>query len=211
MRVLLVHGLGRTPLSLFGLARSLRSDGHSTRFFAYSPTFEGLDRIVRRLTRLLEELTRIDEPVALIGHSLGGLFLRMVLPAVPNLKVHHFIMLGTPNRPPRLGHLAWRWLPFRLLTGACGRLLATPGAFAQLPDPHVPTTAIAGTAGPRGRFSPFGDEPNDGVVAVSETQIVSLGNSVQFPVWHTLMMNAVNVQAHILNLLQTKSVLRQVR
>ncbi len=201
MRVLLVHGLGRTPLSLFGLARSLRSGGHSTRFFTYSPTFEGLDRIVRRLKCLLQELSRIDEPIALIGHSLGGLLLRMALPAVPNLSVHHLIMLGTPNRPPRLARLAWRWLPFRLLTGTCGRFLATPDAFAQLRDPGVPTTVIAGTAGPRGHFSPFGDDPNDGVVAVSETQLDPLDNPMQFPVWHTLMMNATSVQKRILSLL----------
>ena len=46
MLVLLVHGLGRTPLSLFGLASALRRAGHRTRFFAYSPTFESLPRIV---------------------------------------------------------------------------------------------------------------------------------------------------------------------
>jgi pimeloyl-ACP methyl ester carboxylesterase len=203
MRVLLVHGLGRTPLSLFGLARSLRSGGHSTRFFAYSPTFEELDRIVRRLTRLLHELSRTDEPVALIGHSLGGLLLRMALPAVPNLNAHHLIMLGTPNRSPLLARLTWRWLPFRLLTGTCGRFLATQGAFVQLRDPGISTTVIAGTAGLRGRFSPFGDDLNDGVVAVSETQNDSFGNPTQFPVWHTLMMNATTVQTHILALLQT--------
>ncbi|HEV3436215.1 MAG TPA: alpha/beta fold hydrolase [Gemmata sp.] len=205
MRVLLVHGLGRTPLSLFWLARSLRSGGHSTRFFAYSPTFERLDRIVRRLTRLLHELSRIDEPVALIGHSLGGLLLRMALPTVHDLNTLHLIMLGTPNRAPRLARLAWRWLPFRLLTGTCGQFLATPRAFGQLRNPGVSMTVIAGTAGPRGRFSPFGHDPNDGVVAVSETQNDSIENHVQFPVWHTLMMNAVTVQAHILALLQSGS------
>jgi len=203
MRVLLVHGLGRTPLSLFGLARSLRSGGHSTRFFAYSPTFEELDRIVRRLTRLLHELSRTDEPVALIGHSLGGLLLRMALPAVPNLNAHHLIMLGTPNRSPLLARLAWRWLPFRLLTGTCGQFLATPCAFAKLRDPGISTTVIAGTAGLRGRFSPFGEHLNDGVVAISETQLDPLDKPMQFPVWHTLMMNAASVQKRILSLLHT--------
>lgn len=202
MRVLLVHGLGRTPFSLFGLAASLRSAGHSTRFFAYSPTFESLNRIIRRLTRLLDELARIDEPVGLVGHSLGGLLLRMAMPSVPSLKVHRLIVLGTPHRPPRLARLAWRWLPFRLLAQDCGRLLANPSEFPQLSELDIPMTAIVGTAGPCGRYSPFGDDPNDGIVAVNEAQIDSSGKNVVLPVWHSVMMNAASVRAEILTFLQ---------
>ena len=69
-------------------------------------------------------------------------------------------------------------------------------AFAELPELSVPFTVIAGTAGPRGRWSPFGDESNDGVVAVSEAR---LGNAepVLVPVIHTLLMDAVAVRAKI--------------
>ena len=35
MRVLLIHGLARSPLSLAGLARELRRDGHHTELVAY--------------------------------------------------------------------------------------------------------------------------------------------------------------------------------
>src|SRR5437764_1844810 len=171
MIVLLVHGLGRTPLSLFGLAPALRRAGRRTRFFAYSPTLEPLPRIVRRLTAVLRELAARGRPVGLVGHSLGGLLLRMALPAVPELRVHHLVMLGTPNRPPRLARRAWRRFPFRLLTRGCGRFLACPDSIPVLPVPAVPYTLIAGTAGPRGRLSPFGDDPNDGVVAASEVPV----------------------------------------
>src|SRR5581483_8067521 len=126
MLTLLVHGLGRTPVSLFGLAPALRRAGHRTRFFAYSPTFEPLPRIVRRLADRLREMARPGRPVGLVGHSLGGLLLRLALPEVSGLRVHHLVMLGTPNRPPRLARWAWRRLPFRLLTGDCGRFLACP-------------------------------------------------------------------------------------
>jgi hypothetical protein len=62
---------------------------------------------------------------------------------------------------------------------------------------------IAGTAGPRGRLSPFGDEPNDGLVAVSETPVGSAGEVVQLPVWHSTMMDATLVRTRILDLLKT--------
>jgi pimeloyl-ACP methyl ester carboxylesterase len=197
MQLLLVHGLGRTPLSLFGLASALRRDGHRTRLFGYLPLLESVPRIVRRLTSTLRELAKLRKPVGLIGHSLGGLFLRMALPEVPKLRVHHLVLLGTPASAPRAARLAWKWFPpFRLFTRGCGRLLTSPEAFTALPPLNVPFTVIAGTAGPCGRFGPFGTEPNDGLVAVSEAR-VGTADPELFPALHTLLMGTVAVRARI--------------
>src|SRR5512147_1301016 len=114
MRILLVHGLGRTPLSLHGLGRTLRRAGHVTRFFGYYAFAEHYDRIRQRLASELRAIGRDPHPVALIGHSLGGLLLRHALVDAPGLNVHRLIMLGTPNQPPRLAVRANRWLPFRV-------------------------------------------------------------------------------------------------
>jgi hypothetical protein len=162
MDILLVHGLGRTPLSMFGLAPALRRAGHHTLFFGYSPTLESVSRIADRLAGQLHRLARRRRPVGLVGHSLGGLMLRLALPRVPELPVHRLVLLGTPNRPPRLARCASLWPPFRWLTRDCGRFLACTEYVPELPPPAIPYTLIAGTAGPRGQWSSFGDEPNDG-------------------------------------------------
>jgi pimeloyl-ACP methyl ester carboxylesterase len=193
MVILLVHGLGRTPLSLFGLASALRRAGHHTRFFAYFPTLESLPRIVRRLTTRLHALAEAGRPVGLVGHSLGGLLLRLALVRVPELKVHHFVMLGTPNRGSRMARLAWRWLPFRVLTRECGRFLATLDESNPLPALSVPYSVIAGTRGPSGRLLPFGSEPNDVIVSVAETTIDAARCTTR-PVFHSFMMDSPAVR-----------------
>ncbi|MFM7470097.1 MAG: alpha/beta hydrolase, partial [Nodosilinea sp.] len=52
----------------------------------------------------------------------------------------------------------------------------------------------AGTSGPRGSLSPFGDEVNDGIVALCETTIIGPEEVLQIPAWHTFMMNHPQVQ-----------------
>jgi pimeloyl-ACP methyl ester carboxylesterase len=185
MIALLVHGLGRTPCSLFGLASELRRDGHATQFFAYSPTFEPLPRILHRLTSRLQAFADRGEAVGLVGHSLGGLLLRSALVRVPELRVTHLVMMGTPNRPPRIAAFMWRWRLFRLVTRECGRFLASPDAILKLPTPAVPYTLIAGAAGPHALFH----EPNDGIVTVNETRIADADEPRLVPGYHSFLMD----------------------
>ena len=131
--VLLVHGLGRTPLSLRRLGRRLRRAGHQPRYFGYVPAVESFDRILSRLRSRVRELDAKGTPWAGIGHSLGGLLLRSAIAAEAPRHLVHLIMLGTPNQPPRLARRASGVRPFRWLAGECGKRLASAEYYAHLP------------------------------------------------------------------------------
>jgi hypothetical protein len=202
MRVLLIHGLSRTPLSLLGLARDLRRAGHRTELVAYSGTLESYGRIVARVRYRLETTAGGREPYAVVGHSLGGLVMRAALDHWPADRPlpRHLVMLGTPNRSPRLARRFHRWWPYRLVNGECGQLLAEPAFFDRLPVPGVPTTVIAGTKGLPRAVSLFNGTPNDGVVAVEETRLAS-ATLIELPASHTFMMNNRQVRAAVRGLL----------
>jgi pimeloyl-ACP methyl ester carboxylesterase len=190
MKVLLVHGLGRSSLSMVLLGKRLARSGYDPEFFGYSALTETQPRIVARLTRRLRILAQHDGEIGLIGHSFGGLLLREACARVPELRVRHLVMLGTPNQPPRLAARVYKWLPFRVLRGSCGQCLADPSWYTRLPAPTSPYTVVAGTTGWRGRLSPFRGERNDGVVAVSETPVRPGDVPIEMPLVHTLMMNS---------------------
>jgi hypothetical protein len=193
MRLLLVHGMGRTPLSMARLARYLRQQGHRAERLGYVAALETFSTIQGRVRRRLESLAHRGEPYAVIGHSLGGVALRAALQNM-DPPPQCCIMLGTPNQSPRLARRLRRLWLYRLLCGESGQLLAQPDFFRRLPVPPVPYTIIAGNAGPRGRRSPFGDDPNDWLVAVEETKVLPGDRPLVLAVGHTFMMNQRPVQ-----------------
>lgn len=187
MHLLLVHGMGRTPLSMRRLARTLRRAGHTTELFGYVAAWESVRRISARLRERLERIAARQPAYAVVGHSLGGLVLRASIAGL-DPPPRHLVLLGTPNRVPRLAYRLRRFWPYRLATGDAGQLLARSEFFDALPAPRVPYTIIAGTAGPVGRWSPFGSDPNDWLVAVAETRLADTDEPITLPVDHTFMV-----------------------
>ena len=196
MRVLLVHGMCRTPLSLGRLTGFLQRNGHQPERVGYLAAVERFERIRARVRRRLEVLARSGEPYAVIGHSLGGLALRAAMIDLDPAPAH-LVMLATPNRPPRMARRLHRLWPYRIVCGDCGQLLARQEFFVDLPPITIPYTIIAGSAGPCGPRSPFGNDENDWIVTVDETRVTQADRPATFPVAHTFMMNDHRVQEAI--------------
>jgi pimeloyl-ACP methyl ester carboxylesterase len=193
--VLLVHGMGRTPLSMWRLAHSLRRAGLTPRLFAYATAWQSVDGILGRLQARLTMLAGGEYVV--VGHSLGGLLLRAAIAGLPPdvRRPRRIIMMGTPNHSPRLARRFERSWWYRLMNGDAGDLLAKESRIARIPPPIVPCTVIAGTRGINGRWSPFGPEPNDGMVAVNETRLDGTEEWIALPLRHPFMMNDSRVRA----------------
>ena len=200
MKILLIHGLSRTPLSLLSLEWHLQQRGQATEQFSYLAVAETFDRIVERLRVRLQALAS-QGSYGIIAHSLGGLLTRAALGLEPIKLPQHIVMLGTPNQLPRLAPHAWRVPLFRWWTGQCGLNLADPDFFASLPKIESNYTIVAGTGGLRGFWSPFGDELNDGIVALNETRLSDRDQIVKLPVIHTFMMNDSRVQKAVVQAL----------
>ena len=181
---------------MLGLANHLQRSGYCPALFGYAAFAESYGRIVDRLRDRLHQLSE-QGPYGIVAHSLGGVLTRSALAATAQNLPHHVVMLGTPNQPPRLAQMAWQLLPFQWFSGNCGANLASATFYAQLPHLQTSYTIIAGTSGPRGAWSPFGLEVNDGLVALNETRLVETDQPIEFPGIHGWMMNQPTVQATV--------------
>jgi pimeloyl-ACP methyl ester carboxylesterase len=200
VKVFLIHGMGRSPLSFALLARRLERAGFSTSTFGYSVRTEDLRTIAARFTEHVR--ARAEGPWAVVGHSLGNVITRLASPQLP-AGFERFVMLAPPNRPARLATLLRERLLFRMLTGDAGQRLGDPGFYAELPVPAVPTLIFAGTVGPRARWLPFGGLASDGIVAVEETRLPGAEHR-EIATIHTVIMNNVEVAGAIVDFLRER-------
>lgn len=204
MKVLLIHGLSRTPASLVPMGWRLEAAGCQAETFGYAAFVETFDQIVERLQHRLQQLDQ-QGAYAVVAHSLGGLLLRAALGQATIPAPDHVVLLGPPNRRPRLAPLAWQLLPFQWFTRQCGFNLTQTAFFQKLPPLRSPYTIIAGIGGPIGWLSPFGEEANDGIVALSETRMFDCDRPLQFPVEHTFMMYDPAVQSAVISALRSSA------
>ncbi|MEO0912151.1 MAG: hypothetical protein AAFY59_04065 [Pseudomonadota bacterium] len=177
--VLLIHGLARSPISLWPMDRALTQAGFSTIPLWYKSHKGGLREIAERLA--------VDLPaegiVHAVGHSLGGLLALDLMARLPEARRGRIVQLGSPNLGSPLAARA------HLLKPLFGPILADledgPGRTRGLD-----ICAIAGTAGPVGLGQYSGIHgPNDGVVTVKSALAAAPRNQrTTLPVLHSFMM-----------------------
>ena len=200
MDAILLHGMGRTPLAMSILAARLRAAGIHPHLFGYSVTFERWDGCVQRLTRFVTKRVG-DREYIMIGHSLGTVLTRASLPYLTHKPAACFLLTPPTRACKAARHFAPKpWV--KLLGGEMAQLLADQGFMESIPVPSVPTKIYAGTAGPRGRHSPFGDEPNDSVLMVKEMMLPDVLLQT-VPVLHTFIMNSKIVTRDIVEIAQS--------
>jgi len=194
---ILIHGMGRTPLAMSILAARLRAADIHPHLFGYSVTFERWEDCIERYRKFIEKRTASNEYI-IVGHSLGTVLTRATLPSLTH-KPKACFFLAPPtqvtNAAKNFAHLKL----IKLFMSEMGKVLTDEQRMKSLPMPNVPTKIYSGIAGPRGRYSPFGEEPNDGLLTVKETLLPSVPVQT-VPSLHTFIMNSKLVTQDIVRI-----------
>jgi hypothetical protein len=183
--VVLLHGMGRSWVSMALLGHRLRRRGYETHLFGYHPRRPTLDELSSGLRLFVDERVRTDV-YHFIGHSLGNIIVRHGFRAGFRPGLGRVVMLAPPNRPSRLAANLRDNRVFRFWTGDSGQKLADPEFYRTLPVPSVEFGVIVGDRGHRIGF----EEPNDGVVSVEGAKLEGMSDFVVLHHTHTLIMMA---------------------
>ncbi len=195
--VVLLHGLGRSRLSLLPLQRHVQAAGFQTLNFPYAPTLHRFDTIVNEFHDFLVSKVTTSR-YHLVGHSLGNIIIRARFRFDYPTTLARIVMLAPPNQPPALAAKLKRFPPFRLWAGDSGQKLGSATFYADLPVPDVPFGVIAGSKGQRLTFK----EPNDGIVTVESTRLEGMADHRVLPHTHTFMMNSPAVARETIHFLR---------
>jgi len=205
MHIMLIHGQGRSPLSMGVMGWRLSRQQYAVHYFGYASYFQMFDDIVARFVHTV--CTDIgDEPYAIVSHSLGGIVARAALPELAYNPPQHLVMLAPPNQPTRIAKLMRSNAVYRWITWDCGQKLADDDFYAALPIPAVPTTIISGTKPVGGVwqeviFGPDADV-NDGILSIDETQLGDEFEVITVPSRHGFIMNSREVTDIVLEVME---------
>ena len=183
-------------MSMTQLVVHLRRHCHRPSFFSYWAAVERWELVRSRLRERLLDMDSAGPDYVLVGHSLGGLLLAHALGDLGRRLAEASIHARNASAAPRLINTALRFGLYRILTGEFGRRLADPRTYKFEPL-FCPWTAVCGTAGLRHGHWSFFNEPNDGLLAVSEAYAPSASETLFVNSFHTFIMNATSVRTRI--------------
>lgn len=181
---MLTHGIWLPGLEMALLQRRLRQHGYQCHLFNYA----SLRRTPREnAVRLATFVDRIDTPILhFVGHSLGGLVIRHLFDYEPQQRPGRVVTLGTPHKPSHTAQLLYRAALLPLLGMSIEQ--GVVGGAPHWTGSH-PLGSIAGNIGiGLGRLVPGLSKPNDGTVAVTETECPGMTDHITLPVTHTSMV-----------------------
>ena len=198
--VVIVHGLYMHGIAMLPLQRHLVACGFQCKRFSYPSLRLSVED---NATQLTEYLCGIDTPVVhFVCHSLGGLVVRAMLVRSNWQRPGRVLTLGTPH----LGsYVAKRLGASSAFAPIVGHSL-THGLDGDLPPwPKARQVAtIAGTLDVgAGRLVPGLPKPNDGTVALAETDLGSGYPRAILPVTHTSMLFSRTVADYACSYLQS--------
>jgi len=172
--VVLVHGMGRSPVSMAPLEVSLRRAGYRVLNVGYSSTGPSVAEIGQMLDDVVDRAIAEEVPprVHFVGHSLGTVAIRWLLANDPPGVPARAVLLAPPNRG---SHSADRWAPWIGWSLRPIRELRTAGG-----------TAVALGTPPRGEIAVIAGD-RDGKVWVEETCLAGAAHAV-VPSRHTFIM-----------------------
>lgn len=193
-----VHGLWVNGMDMSLLRHRLKKH-YKCHQFSYNSVRYQSEENAEKLNRYVSSIDA--ETIHFVGHSLGGLVVRHLLHRFVQPKPGRIVTLGTPHNQSHSARQLSRFLPTKFLLGKSinnGLLGAMPAWTSSRELGSIAGTLRFGM----GIIIPGLPVPNDGTVAVKETQLAGMNDHLSLPLSHFGLLWSSGASDAVLKFLQ---------
>ena len=206
LKVLLIHGLGRSRGSMQGLKEGLEAQGFHVETVQYPSTRLGLKDHALQVSAVIGHWE--VEEVVIVTHSLGALVTRKMLESSPawreKIKLRSIVMIAPPSTGAAISDYLQRFSLFEAVMGKAG-LNTTSEQAVRLTILDVPFAVIAGGKGDNSGYNPLLAGDDDGVVRVEETHLSEEKDFLLVDAIHSFVMNKPETITAVTNFIRNES------
>ena len=194
--VVLLHGLGRSPVSMLRLDYHLSGSGYDVVNLAYPSTEQPIQQLASVVGTGVGECRELKATaIHFVTHSLGGILVRQYFQnhRVPEAK--RAVMLAPPNHGSEIvDRYRDEWW-YRRVTGEAGQQLGTgqDSIPNQLAPIELEIGIITGTKSSDPWFAAAMRGANDGKVSVDSAKLAEMQDFLLVDSGHTFIMNTEKV------------------
>lgn len=188
-KIILVHGYYKDKRDMSTLEKNLKRLGNKVKSVELPLTFED----ITYATSIFEEIAveTIDglkegEKINLVGHSTGGIVIRLFLSGTKYTdKIHRCVLIAVPNRGSKLADLAAKLFPKSVNTFRTLKSLKCDNV-RKLQLKHVDNVEVGAIAGNRGNLlsNILLKDVNDGRVEINSAIYGELKDFIVLPFNH---------------------------
>ncbi len=190
-KLFLIHGLFMHGTIMQYMQRHLKKYGYDVQVFSYRTVSRPLHQNAEKLADFIKEKRQSNDVCHFVGHSLGGLLIRLAYELVPEEFNGRIVTAGTPHNGSEVAHRVANELHLNILGGAYEGALD-----GDLPE-WQGSVELGSIAGNKcigvGMALPDLEKPNDGTVTVSETKLINQTDHIVLPLSHTALVYSKQV------------------
>ncbi len=207
--VILLHGIGRSSKLMRKLEHTLAADGYQILNLDYPSRKHTLEDLSKWIYEKIKPYCDTDRPIHFVGHSMGGIIVRMIIRDHRPKNLGRVVMMGTPNHGSIVADFMQRFKFYAKWFGPAGTQIGTNpnGVHHDLPPADYECAIIAGDRSLDPWFSWFlyCGEPNDGKVSVKNTKLDGMSGFMVVHATHTFLPKNKKVIASVRKFLDTGS------
>lgn len=202
--IVVLHGMGRTKLSMSSLAGRLEQQGYDVLNFSYPSTRSSVAGSTAHLHQELQsQLPARAGRVHFVTHSLGGIVVRAYLKQHSPANLGRVVMLSPPNQGSEVVDKLRDNFLYRLATGPAGQELGTEKTSTPntLGEVDFPLGVITGDRSFNPLFSAWLSGANDGKVSVQRAKVSGMTDFLVVPHSHSFIMRSSAVTRQVVHFL----------